>query len=137
MPKHHKCSISCSIKHLTKLNVLRCISCVQCHLLARFQCATDWRPFNVKLKFTRQQVTDHHCWQKINSMARLSENLFSTVRKYTGGHVIGVVFFLDRHTKSVKTNRRVSEVTNELHGITKSCLCTRSPHYFLTFHPLQ
>lgn len=36
-------------------------------------------------------------------MSRLSENLFCTVRKYTGRHIIWIIFLLYSHTKPTKT----------------------------------
>lgn len=95
-------------RSLTKLNVLGCVSRVQSNLFARLQCPIDGQTLHIELQLTGQQIADDHCWQQINGMARLPENLFSTVREDAGRHVIWVILFLYSHTKPENAKREMS-----------------------------
>lgn len=106
-------------RSLTKLDVLGCVSCVQSNLFARLQCPTDGQTLHIELQLTGQQIADDHCWQQINGMARLPENLLSTVREDAGRHVIWVILFLYSHTKPENAKRWD---VNEFDGTIKPCL---------------
>lgn len=87
---------------LTKLDVLRSVGGVQDGFLPRFEGPVDGGALDVKLQLAREQVTQHHGGQEINGVSRLAENLFGAVGEDARRHVVGIILFLDGHTKSVE-----------------------------------
>lgn len=84
---------------LTQLDVLGSVGGVQGGFLPGLESPVDRHALDVKLQFTREQVTQHHGGQEIHGVSRLPENLLGAVGEDAGRHVVWVVFLLYSHTK--------------------------------------